>query len=222
MGSRPCLALTESEHKKLENHLNNLSSNHKYIYNMLVYTGIRCSDWNALVEEFIKTGKHKQLNVFITKQSNRKKDGKKSNKKVLRSIVMPDFTYKAIMNNQYELKLQSESNIKRIVKEIEGIANNIGISRLISPHDFRATFINLLKHRGYDIVDVSNVTQLSYKTLAHYFAKDADIISQSYADLNNDPWDLNNPKIAIERAKKAEAEVAHLRQLLKMKEVNNA
>lgn len=224
MGSRQSWALTEQEVIKLRNELHKQSNNLKYIYDILLYTGIRESEYKALAAAWSES-KTRWLDVYISKQSKRKIKNEEgySNKIVKRHIMLPKFVHQALLNNDFKLNELSESMIKKYVNYIQKIANEIGISRKISPHDFRATFINMIKHRGYDIWDVKNITQLSLKALQSYFERDSDVVEQAFKDLEKDRYDANNSKMIIRRNRELEDENKILRETIEQlkQEVNN-
>lgn len=219
MGARKSFALTEEENIKIKNELLNKDNQLKYIYDLLVYTGIRLSDWNYLVDSWNKC-QTKWLNVFIPKQSNRMYKGSKTNRVVTRQIMLSDYIYKSLLNNDWKLNHLSDSTIKKEVNKIQTIANNAGISRKISPHDLRATFINMLKHRGYDIWDIMNITQhSSVESLAVYFSRDTDVTKQAFESLQCDRYDSNHPKLLAKENQSLKDEIKILRA--RLKEISN-
>lgn len=218
MGARPCNALTEKEIIIIQSELNKQDNDLKYVFNILVYTGIRISDWSYLADEWNRN-KLLWLDVFIPKQS-RVKEAKRR-LMIKRLIKMPTMTYKALLNKDFELASWSESNVKAKTAKIAKIANDLGISRKISPHDFRATFINMLKHRGYDIWDVQSITKhASIESLTAYFARDTDMITNAYESLEHDPYDLKHPKLLAKKLREQEDEIALLRKRLEKYETN--
>lgn len=218
MGARPSFSLTEDEVIKLKQELNKHNNQLKYIFDIFIYTGMRESEYNYLVQDW-KKNKNRWLNVYIPKQSNRRVNGIKTTELIQRQIMMPKMTYKALLNNDWEIKEVSISTIKSELKKIEVIANSIGINRKISPHDLRATFINLLKHRGYDIWDVKNITKhADIKSLISYFERDSDVIKQAYESLEGDRYDNIHPKLLAKENNRLRDEIKILRAKLAEKE----
>lgn len=218
MGKRDSWALTEEEVVKLRSELSNQDNNNKYVFDILVYTGIRESDWRYLAKSWNET-KTRWIDVYIKKQSN---TSKSPNKVVKRHIMMPELTFNALQQKEYELKELSESAIKKYVKSIQDTAFTIGINRPISPHDLRATFINLLKHRGYDIFDIQNITQHSSLTsLVRYFTRDTDVVKQAFETLRHDRYDSMHPKLLAKENNRLKDEIAILRAQLKSYEQKN-
>lgn len=217
MGARQSWALTEHEVLQIKNELIKRDTNLKYIFDILIYTGIRESEYRELAKAYNQS-KTKWVDVFISKQSNRKIKGvaKNSTKIIKRHIMLPKLTLDALLNNDFKLNELSESMIKKYVSQIQTIAQELGISRKISPHDFRATFINLLKHRGYDIWDIKNITQLSLKALEHYFARDTDVVEMAFNDLQKDRYDPSSNNNLIVRNRQLEDENKILRQELEL------
>lgn len=212
MGARQSWSITEVEILQIRNELSTRDDNLKYIFDILVYTGIRISDWEHLANSWNKS-QTKWIDVYIPKQSNTKRN---VNKTVKRHIMMPELTYNALKSNIYNIKPISESMIKKYVSKINTIAKGLGIDRPISPHDLRATFINLLKHRGYDIFDVKNITQhASLEALIRYFERDTDVVKQAFESLTHDRYDSKHPKLLAKENNRLQDENNILRARIK-------
>lgn len=231
MGARKSHALTEQEVAQIRVILLNLRNNAKiknegsnnfyklnavFMFELLVKTGIRISDYAHLVDAWNKKN-IVWLDVFIPKQSNRAG----SSKTVKRIIKLPKMVFEALIQKEFNFPATSTSNVKQWVKFINDEATKHGISRNISPHDLRATFINMLKHRGYDIWDVKSITMHSnIESLIAYFSKDADTIHQAYESLEHDRYNANNPQLLIKENNRLKDENAILRaELQKFKEM---
>lgn len=211
MGARPSFALTEHEVIKLRNHLSELNNDLIYYYELLIKTGIRISEFKYLAQSWNKEKKN-WLVIFIPKQSNRKG----SNNIIQRTIKLPTLVFKALMNNDFELQELNEEAVKYIVNRIQKEALKCDISRKISGHDFRATFINMLKHRGFDIFDVKSITGHSnLRSLEIYFSRDTDVIEQGYDSLELDAYDTKHPKLLLKEINKLKLENKVLRERLK-------
>lgn len=166
-----------------------------YNYFLIIgYTGVRSNEYKQIVQQF----KPIEGSSVIVPTTFYIHTSKREDK---RQIDLPeDLTkYKKhielINYSERQQRYLCEKWIKKAIKA------RILEERLLSPHDFRATFITALINRGLDVVQVQNVTKhKNIDNLLIYYKRNKKDISMAYELLKLEEWDKDNNPVLLEKA----------------------